>query len=109
MTSSRRRSTQTTCRGFGADVGDRAGTVITRSTIVTALRPDAATRDCSQARCRQVAEHHFGMGPCDRGVIAPRHHPHVVAGELRDPNSVSGDLRQLLDSFECEACDGTGC
>jgi len=31
-----------------------------------------------------------------------------VAGTLRDPNSVSGDLRQLLDSFQCEACNETG-
>jgi hypothetical protein len=34
--------------------------------------------------------------------------PAPVAGTLRDPNSVSGDLRQLLDSFECDACYGTG-
>jgi hypothetical protein len=27
-----------------------------------------------------------------------------VAGELRDPNNVSGDMRQLLDSFECQQC-----
>jgi integrase len=31
-----------------------------------------------------------------------------LAGTLRDPTNVSGDLRQLLDSFECEACSGTG-
>jgi integrase len=31
-----------------------------------------------------------------------------LAGGLRDPNNVSGDLRELLDSFECEACDRTG-
>jgi hypothetical protein len=30
------------------------------------------------------------------------------AGGLRDPNNVSGDLRQLLDSFDCEQCSGTG-
>ena len=34
--------------------------------------------------------------------------PAPFVGTLRDPNSVSGDLRQLLDSFECDACDGTG-
>jgi integrase len=34
--------------------------------------------------------------------------PAPFAGTLRDPNSVSGDLRQLLDSFECEVCCGTG-
>ena len=31
-----------------------------------------------------------------------------VAGTLRDPSNVSGDLRQLLDSFECGTCAGTG-
>lgn len=31
-----------------------------------------------------------------------------VTGALRDPSNVSGDLRQLLDSFECDACGGTG-
>jgi integrase len=31
-----------------------------------------------------------------------------VAGTLRDPSNVSGDLRQLLDSFECVTCAGTG-
>jgi hypothetical protein len=60
-----------------------AGTVTTRSTTWTALRPDAAARDCSQALCRHVAEHHFGIGPRDRGVIAPWQHPHVDAAALR--------------------------
>ncbi len=31
-----------------------------------------------------------------------------MGGGLRDPNNLSGDLRQLLDSFECEQCRGTG-
>jgi integrase len=31
-----------------------------------------------------------------------------LAGTLRDPTNVSGDLRHLLDSFECETCAGTG-
>jgi integrase len=31
-----------------------------------------------------------------------------LSGVLRDPSNVSGDLRQLLDSFECEACARTG-
>ena len=31
-----------------------------------------------------------------------------VAGGLRDPSNVSGDLRVLLDGFECDECDGTG-
>ena len=31
-----------------------------------------------------------------------------LASTLRDPSNASGDLRQLLDSFDCEACAGTG-
>jgi hypothetical protein len=31
-----------------------------------------------------------------------------LTGALRDPSNVSGDLRQLLDSFDCSACAGTG-
>ncbi|MCF6743144.1 site-specific integrase [Blastococcus sp. KM273128] len=34
--------------------------------------------------------------------------PPPLTGILRDPSNVSGDLRQLLDSFECETCGGTG-
>ncbi|WP_324276922.1 site-specific integrase [Blastococcus brunescens] len=34
--------------------------------------------------------------------------PPPLTGALRDPSNVSGDLRQLLDSFECETCGGTG-
>jgi integrase len=34
--------------------------------------------------------------------------PPPLSGVLRDPSNVSGDLRQLLDSFECEACARTG-
>lgn len=29
-------------------------------------------------------------------------------GELRDPSNVSGDLRRLLDGFDCEKCASTG-
>jgi integrase len=31
-----------------------------------------------------------------------------LAGGLRDPNNVSGDLRVLFDSFECGACRQSG-
>jgi hypothetical protein len=55
----------------------------TRSTTWTAPRPDAAARDCSQALCRHVAEHHFGIGPRDRGVIGWSHHPQALAAALR--------------------------
>ncbi|WP_242472798.1 site-specific integrase [Blastococcus sp. TML/M2B] len=34
--------------------------------------------------------------------------PPPLNGALRDPSNVSGGLRQLLDSFECETCGGTG-
>jgi integrase len=34
--------------------------------------------------------------------------PPPLTGALRDPSNVSGDLRQLLDSFECDTCAGTG-
>lgn len=44
----------------------------------TAHRPEAAARRCSQARWRQPAEHHFGIGPFVRGVMAPPHQPHDV-------------------------------
>jgi hypothetical protein len=30
-----------------------------------------------------------------------------LARTLRDPSNASGDLRQLLDSFDCELCAGT--
>jgi integrase len=43
-----------------------------------------------------------------RGVVSGPVFAAPVAGGLRDPNNVSGDLRQLLDSFECDECDGTG-
>jgi hypothetical protein len=66
---------------------------------------------------RRLADHH-GPGVAvelvRRRLAAPPRpdtelvFPAPVAGTLRDPNSVSGDLRQLLDSFECDACDGTG-
>ena len=34
--------------------------------------------------------------------------PAPLTGTLRDPSNVSGDLRQLLDGFECAVCGGTG-
>ena len=41
---------------------------------------------------------------CEDGIVftAPR------ARRLRDPSNASGDLRQLLDSFDCDACGRTG-
>ncbi len=47
-------------------------------------------------------------GPCTadrrrwRGFTAP------LAKTARDPSNASADLRQLLDSFDCEVCAGTG-
>ncbi len=40
-------------------------------------------RLCSQALCRQVAEHHFGIGPRLRGMIGPPHQPRIVAAVCR--------------------------
>lgn len=31
-----------------------------------------------------------------------------LAKTVRDPSNASADLRQLLDSFDCDACAGTG-
>ena len=31
-----------------------------------------------------------------------------AAHALRDPSNASGDLRQLLDTFDCDACARTG-
>ena len=47
-------------------------------------------------------------GRCSRQSDAEVVFPPPLSGVLRDPSNVSGDLRQLLDSFECEACAGTG-
>jgi hypothetical protein len=59
------------------------GTSTRRSTTSTADRPDAAARVCSQARCRQVAEHHFGIGPRLRGVMGPPHQAQSLAAFRR--------------------------
>jgi integrase len=47
-------------------------------------------------------------GRCRRQPGADVVFPPPLTGRLRDPSNVSGDLRQLLDSFECETCAGTG-
>jgi len=51
--------------------------------MLTAARSEAAARFCSQARCRQVAEHHFGIGPRLPSVIRPAHQAQVVAAARR--------------------------
>src|SRR3954469_13200029 len=69
--------------------------------ISTAHRPEAAARVCSQARFRQVAEHHLGIGPLIRGVIGPSHHPHVVAAGPPaggPPRPAGGPSRRRLGS-----------
>jgi hypothetical protein len=109
VASSRRTSTQASWRGLGADAGDLAGTVTTRSTTWTALPPDAAARDCSHARCRQVAEHHFGIGPRDRGVIAPWHHPHVVAAARRPAPRDLPSVGAMSRGGGCRALDRCCC
>jgi integrase len=71
-------------------------------------------RTKTAAGWRIIAVPEFAVEMVRRRLAAPHRpdtglvFPAPVAGTLRDPNSVSGDLRQLLDSFECEACDGTG-
>jgi integrase len=59
--------------------------------------PDYAVRMLESRRGR-------GLGQPDAEVVFPP----PVTGVLRDPSNVSGDLRQLLDSFECETRAGTG-
>ena len=59
------------------------GTSTLRSTIWTAARPEAAARACSQARCRQDGEHHFGSRPVALTVTGPPHQPHVDAASRR--------------------------
>ena len=65
------------------------GTSTRRSTTRTAARPEAAARDCSQARCRQDDEHHFGSRPVALTAIGPPHHPHVRAAARRGDVSVT--------------------
>ncbi len=57
----------------------RAGRRLRRAAPRPPRRTDPRPPPCSQARCRQVAEHHLGIGPRLRGVIGPPHHPQVVA------------------------------
>lgn len=47
-------------------------TSTSRSTTSTAARPASAARRCSQARCRQEAEHHFGTRPREGSGPLPR-------------------------------------
>ncbi len=61
------------------------GTSTRRSTTSTAQRPDAAARPCSPARRRQPTDHHLGIGPRDRGAIAPPHQSHGSAAARRAP------------------------
>ena len=59
--------------------------------------PDFAVRMLEDRRTRSLRL-------AGRDVVFPP----PLTGALRDPSNVSGDLRQLLDSFECETCTGTG-
>ncbi|WP_222193292.1 site-specific integrase [Modestobacter italicus] len=71
-------------------------------------------RTKTAAGWRIIAVPEFAVDMARRRLASPHRpdtelvFPAPFAGTLRDPNSVSGDLRQLLDSFECEVCDGTG-
>jgi integrase len=91
-----------------------AGTWEVNATVVRVPRGGLVvqSRPKSAAGWRVVALPRFAVRMLERraqvgakdGIVfaAP------VAAGLRDPNNVSGDLRQLLDSFECEECAGTG-
>jgi integrase len=59
--------------------------------------PDAAVRMLENRRAQPARQKDSGV------VFLP-----PLTGVLRDPSNVSGDLRQLLDSFDCAACAGTG-
>lgn len=59
--------------------------------------PDFAVRMLADRRGRRSRQ-------SDAEVVFPP----PLSGLLRDPSNVSGDLRKLLDSFQCEACAGTG-
>src|SRR3954468_3014069 len=59
--------------------------------------PDAAVRVLANRRAKPTPQKDSGV------VFLP-----PLTGVLRDPSNVSGDLRQLLDSFDCSACAGTG-
>lgn len=53
-------------------------TVLTAwSTTSTAGRSLLAARVCSQARCRQAGEHHFGVRPRAGTVTGWPHRPHA--------------------------------
>lgn len=71
-------------------------------------------RTKTAAGWRIIAVPAFAVGMVRRRLAAPLRpdtelvFPAPVAGRLRDPTNVSTDLRRLLDSFECEVCEGTG-
>src|SRR3954471_13762767 len=81
-------------RGAGLTIQPRPKT--TAGWRVIAL-PDAAVRMLVNRRTKPARQRD------SRVVFLP-----PVTGDLRDPSNVSGDLRQLLDSFDCSACAGTG-
>ena len=79
-----------------------------RSTTWTAERPDTAARACSQARWRQVTEHHCGIGPRDRGLVTPPHQAQDVAAARRAlPSATAGvDSRGVVGTFLASSRSG---
>jgi integrase len=70
-------------------------------------------RPKTKAGWRVVALPVYAVRMLERRAGEALRHPAVLfaarwAGGPRDPSNVSGGLRQLLDSFECESCSGTG-
>ncbi|MCU1613225.1 MAG: Site-specific recombinase XerD [Frankiales bacterium] len=81
-------------RGAGLTIQPRPKT--TAGWRVIAL-PDVAVRMLANRRAKPDRQKDSSV------VFLP-----PLSGALRDPSNVSGDLRQLLDSFDCSACAGTG-
>ncbi|WP_225232271.1 site-specific integrase [Klenkia terrae] len=87
-----------------------AGTVVRVPKQGLVVQPRTKTA----AGWRVVALPAFAQDMARRRLSGSRHpdsglvFPSPVAGTVRDPSNVSGDLRVLLDSFDCATCGGTG-
>ena len=92
-----------------------AGTWVVNATAVRVSKQGMVgqPRTKTAAGWRIIAVPEFAIDMVRRRLASPRRPdtelvlPAPFAVTLRDPNSVSGDLCRLLDSFECQVCDGT--
>jgi integrase len=85
------------------------GTVVRIAGSGLAVQPRPKTK----AGWRVIAIPDFAMRLLERRRSEPSFSESIVFSSphpsaLRDPANVSGVLRQLLDSFECDVCAGTG-